>query len=86
MLFAITTRKADERPNINLRSWSSFQGDKGGFFAILTGLCQHTHTNENIRRDGEFCIIFRSKRYYDALLRTIRHNEPEENSPRAASR
>lgn len=45
-LFAITTRKADGRPNINFHSWSCFQGDKGGFFAILAGLCQHTHTYE----------------------------------------
>ena len=69
-LFAITTRKADGKPNINFHSWSCFQGDKGGFFAILAGLCQHTHTYENLRRDGAFCVNFLSKRYYNALIRT----------------
>lgn len=78
-LFAITTRKAGGAPNINFHSWSCFQGDKGGFFAILAGLCQHTHTYENIKRDGEFCVNFLSKRYYDALIQTIEHNGPEED-------
>lgn len=77
VLFAITTRKADGKPNINFHSWSCFQGDKGGFYAILAGLCQHTHTYENIKRDGEFCVNFLSKRYYDALIQTIEHNEPD---------
>ena len=78
-LFAITTRKADGKPNINFHSWSCFQGDKGGFFAILAGLCQHTHTYENLRRDGAFCVNFLSKRYYDALIRTVEHNGPAED-------
>ena len=78
-LFAITTRKADGKPNINFHSWSCFQGEKGGFFAILAGLCQHTHTYETLRRDGAFCVNFLSKRYYDALIRTVEHNGPAED-------
>lgn len=77
VLFAITTRKSNGNPNIIFHSWSCFQGDKGGFYAILAGLCQHTHTYENIKRDGEFCVNFLSKRYYDALLQTVEHNEPD---------
>ena len=68
-LFAITTRKADGKPNINFHSWSCFQGDKGGFFAILAGLCQHTHTYENLRRDGAFCVNFLSKQIGRASCR-----------------
>jgi flavin reductase (DIM6/NTAB) family NADH-FMN oxidoreductase RutF len=45
----------------------------------LAGLCQHTHTYENLRRDGAFCVNFLSKRYYDALIRTVEHNGPAED-------
>lgn len=45
----------------------------------MAGLCQHTHTYENLRRDGAFCVNFLSKRYYDALIRTVEHNGPAED-------
>ena len=31
VLFAITTRKENGRPNVNFHGWSSFTGDVGGF-------------------------------------------------------
>ena len=68
-----------ESPTSTSTPGAAFRGDKGGFFAILAGLCQHTHTYENLRRDGAFCVNFLSKRYYDALIRTVEHNGPAED-------
>jgi len=79
VLFAVTTLKENGKPNINYHSWSCFQGDNGGFFAILAGIYQHTHTYANIRRTGEFCVNFLSQSYMDALNATIEHNADDED-------
>lgn len=75
LLFAITSLKQNCKGNVNFHAWGCFQGDEGGYFAILPGICQHTHTYANLKRTGEFCVNFLSMRYYDNLSRTIRHNE-----------
>lgn len=92
VLFAVTTLKENGKPNVNYHAWSCFQGDSGGFFAILAGIYQHTHTYANIRRDGEFCVNFLPLSFMDALNATIEHNEYEEDefaaggfTPEAAS-
>lgn len=76
-LFAVTTFKPNGKPNLNFHSWSCFQGDEGGFYAILAGIYQHTHTYANIKRDGEFCVNFLSKQHFDNLIKTIAGNEDE---------
>lgn len=67
-LFLITTRKENGKTNACYHSWSAFSGDSGGFFAVLTGLMQHTHTYKNILREKEFCVNF-MHRDYDAHCR-----------------
>jgi flavin reductase (DIM6/NTAB) family NADH-FMN oxidoreductase RutF len=57
-LFLITTRKENGKANACYHCWSAFSGDSGGFFAVLTGLMQHTHTYKNILREKEFCVNF----------------------------
>ncbi len=74
VLFLITTLKENGKPNVCLHAWSAFSGDGGGFFAILTGLMQHTHTYKNILRDKEFCINFLAPSYYDSCIKTIEEN------------
>ncbi len=77
VMFAITTYKENGKPNVNLHSWSSFSGDGSGFFAIISGLYQHTHAYKDILRTGEFCINFLSADYYDNLYDTIKNNNYE---------
>jgi flavin reductase (DIM6/NTAB) family NADH-FMN oxidoreductase RutF len=77
VLFAVTTLKENGKPNINFHAWSCFQGDEGGFFVVMAGIYQHTHTYANIMREGEFCVNFLSVQYYDALVKTIQHNGME---------
>lgn len=74
VLFAVTTFKENGLPNVNFHSWSSFQGDGDGFFAILAGLYQHTHAFADILRSGEFCVNFL------AAAITMRSNEPSDTT------
>jgi flavin reductase (DIM6/NTAB) family NADH-FMN oxidoreductase RutF len=73
-LFLITTRKENGKPNACYHSWSAFGGDSGGFFAVLTGLMQHTHTYKNILREKEFCINFLSSEYDPHCWKTVTDN------------
>jgi flavin reductase (DIM6/NTAB) family NADH-FMN oxidoreductase RutF len=79
VLFLITTRKENGLPNACFHSWSAFSGDSGGFFAVLGGLGMNGHTYQNILRDKEFCVNFISSAYYDACMKTIEHNEEDDD-------
>jgi flavin reductase (DIM6/NTAB) family NADH-FMN oxidoreductase RutF len=74
VLFMITTLKDNGKPNACFHAWSAFSGDCGGYFAVMPGLMQHTHTYKNILRDKEFCINFLRPEYYDACGETIKQN------------
>jgi len=73
-MFLITTIKENGKPNAAFQAWSSFAGDGGGFFAVMQGLMQHTHTYKNILRDKEFCLNFLRPEYYDGCQKTIAEN------------
>ncbi|NSW52613.1 MAG: flavin reductase [Anaerolineae bacterium] len=75
-LFLITTLKENGLPNACFQGWSSFTGDRGGYF-VLTPLLQKTHTYRNILRSGEFCVNFIAPRYFDACYQTVFHNEDD---------
>lgn len=77
VLFLITTLKENGKPNACLHAWSTFSGDCGGFFAVMPGLMQGTHTYRNILRDKEFCINFLTADYYENCIKTIEQNEDE---------
>lgn len=77
VLFAITTWKANGKPNVCFHAWSCFHGDKTAFFAVMGNLYQHTHTFANLQREKCFCINFLSMRYYDNLVNTITNNDEE---------
>ncbi len=76
-MFLITTLKESGMPNACLHAWSTFSGDSGGFFAVMPGLMQCTHTYRNILRDKEFCVNFLSQDYYDRCAKTIAQNGEE---------
>lgn len=79
VIFLITTLKENGKPNACLHAWSTFSGDRGGFYAVLTGLMQNTHTYNNILRDREFCINFLDSSYYDNCIETINQNSDEDD-------
>lgn len=75
LLFAITTTKANGKPNVCFHAWTSFTGDPSGYFAVVGNLFKEGHTYQNIARTGEFVINFFGKQHYDACLQTITHNQ-----------
>ncbi len=77
VLFAVTTWKENDQPNVCFHGWSCFHGDKTAFFAVMGNLYQHTHTYANIRREGCFAINFLPIDCYDQLVETIRQNGAE---------
>ncbi len=85
VLFIITTLKENGKPNLCFHSWSSFSGDHGGYFAVLTGLMNHSHTYMNITRDEELCINFISQEYYENAIKTITENELDSDEAIAGS-
>jgi flavin reductase (DIM6/NTAB) family NADH-FMN oxidoreductase RutF len=74
-VFLVTTLKESGLPNAAMQAWCSFGGDSGGYFAVMQGVMQRTHTYANILRDNEFCINFLAADYYDKLRETVRLNE-----------
>lgn len=75
-LFLITTRKSNGKPNVSFGGWSSFWGDKGGFFALIP-VMQKSHTYQNILRNREFCVNFVDYRYIDNCWATVKNNLEE---------
>lgn len=41
VLYAITTRKENGKPNVCFNAWSSFSGDKDGYYAIMPPCGNH---------------------------------------------
>jgi flavin reductase (DIM6/NTAB) family NADH-FMN oxidoreductase RutF len=76
-IFLVTTRKENGLPNAAMQAWSSFGGDSGGYFAVMQGVMQRTHTYANILREKEFCINFLAPQYYGNLRETVLKNETE---------
>ena len=73
-LFAVTTWKENGQPNVCFHGWSCFHGDKTAFFAVMGNLYQHTHTFQNIQREGCFCVNFLPMGRYESLVETIHQN------------
>ena len=67
--------EGERQPNVCFHSWSCFHGDRTAFYAVMGNLYQHTHTYANIRREHCFGLNFLPISSYDALVKTIHHNE-----------
>ncbi len=70
-LFLVTTRREDGTPDADFHSWSSFSGDSGGFYAVMSGIGAQSRMHRNILREQEFCVNFIRPENCDACLRAI---------------
>lgn len=79
LLFVVTTYKENKLSNVCPQTWSSFVSGKDGcgYYAVLGGLMERTHTYHNILRERCFCINFLSSAYFDSMMRAISQNEEE---------
>jgi flavin reductase (DIM6/NTAB) family NADH-FMN oxidoreductase RutF len=75
-IFIVTTRKSNGAPNANLQSWGLLIGEKGKYSSLLA-LLDHSHTYDNILREGEWCVGFPSFEYYPQCFETIHCNAPD---------
>ena len=75
-IFIVTTRKPNGAANANLQSWGLLIGEKGNYSSLLA-LLDHSHTYDNILREGEWCVGFPSFEHYPQCFETIHCNAPD---------
>ncbi len=75
-IFIVTTRKANGAPNANLQSWGLLIGEKGNYSSLLA-ILDHSHTYDNILREGEWCVGYPSFEHYPQCFETIHCNAPD---------
>lgn len=75
VIFMVTTLKENGLPNAALQGWSCFAGEGDDYYVIMTTLMTHTHTYQNIKRTGEFCVNFLATDYVDQCKESIRLND-----------
>jgi flavin reductase (DIM6/NTAB) family NADH-FMN oxidoreductase RutF len=69
-IFLVTTRKANGQPNANLHSWGLLVGERDNYTSLLA-LLRHTHSYDNILREGEWCLNFPSLDSYSQCIQTV---------------
>lgn len=74
-LYLLTTYKDNGLPNACLNAWSTFTGEGGGQFCVMTGIPRKQgHTIKNIEDEGEFCVNFPNKDIWNKCYKTIENN------------
>lgn len=73
-LFLITTYKSNGLPNASLHSWACFNGNEGGFYAILSRVHKSGHLYQTIHETNVAVLNFPTADLYEQCLSTISHN------------
>lgn len=73
-LFVVTSYKSNGMPNACLQSWACFNGNQGGFYAILSSINKSGHLYQTMKETGEAVINFPSVDIYDKCMQTISNN------------
>ena len=83
VIFLVTTLKVNGRPNAALHGWASFTGE-GDHYYVIMPVMKHTHTYQNMQRDGEFCVNFLTASSIERCKKTIQHNSLDTDEIAAA--
>lgn len=78
-IFVATSYKSNGKPNACLQSWACFNGNSGGFYAILSSVNKSQHLYQTIQEKGEVVLNFPSADLYDRCIATIRNNGFEDD-------
>lgn len=73
-MFVVTSYKANGMPNACMQSWTTFTGDEGGFYAIVSSVNKNGHLYRTLLERKEAVINFMSAEFYDRCMDTIRNN------------
>lgn len=76
-LFVATSYKSNGKPNACLQSWACFNGDKKGFYAILSNVNKAGHMYKTVKDTGVCVLNFPSADVYDRCSDTIDNNQWE---------
>lgn len=74
-LFVVTSYKSNGKPNACMQSWTCFNGNSKGFYAILSGVNKSGHMYNTIKETGECVLNFPSADVYDCCLNTVANNQ-----------
>lgn len=78
-LFLVTSYKSNGLPNASLCSWACFNGNEGGFYAILSRVHKSGHLYQTIHETREAVLNFPSAEVYEKCYATISHNGFDED-------
>lgn len=73
-LFLVTSYKSNGLPNASLCSWACFNGNVGGFYAILSRVHKSGHLYQTMHETKEAVLNFPTADLYEKCLSTIAHN------------
>lgn len=73
-LFVVTSYKSNGKPNACLQSWACFNGNRHGFYAILSSVNKAGHLYQTIKETGEAVLNFPSADIYELCSATIVNN------------
>jgi flavin reductase (DIM6/NTAB) family NADH-FMN oxidoreductase RutF len=72
----ITTFKENGLPNACPQSWTTYTGDRDGYYVIFS-LMNTTHTYKNILREKEFVVSFPTAAEFRRCMDTIKNNSED---------
>lgn len=78
-LFVVTSYKSNNKPNACLQSWACFNGDREGFYAILSNVNKTGHLYQTVSEKREVVLNFPSANIYPQCLNTIKNNGYEDD-------
>ncbi len=72
----VTTFKKNKKANANLTAWSTYTGDRDGYYVILS-LMSNCHTTKNILRNKGFIVNFPSQKDWKECWATVTNNSED---------
>ncbi len=73
-LFIMTSYKNNGKTNACMQSWTTFNGGKNGYFAIISGVSKYGHLYQTLHETGDAVINFMTADIYDKCMSTCRNN------------
>ncbi len=73
-LCIITSYKSNGLSNAYMQSWTTFTGNKNGYYAIISAVSKYGHLYQTLHETKEAIINFMSAEIYDKCMATIQHN------------
>ncbi|MGN1031207.1 MAG: flavin reductase [Butyricicoccaceae bacterium] len=77
-LVVVTSYKENGMPNATMQSWCTFTGENG-YYCLFASVNKHGHMYTSINKTKQLVINFPSKDIFIQCMKTIEHNEYEDD-------